>query len=337
MIYLICFCIALLLLLVVLGNGKINNNNIILMCIIVAVSNGGYFALAISSNLQEAILANTISYVLGIFSPIIILFTICDVCRVQVSSYLNAFLLFLQSVLYLSICTVGHNDFFYKTVEFHTTGKFSYLTKTYGIGHTLYLISLMIYTLVGMAVAIVSLSRKTVVSRINVDIILFVYVLSVGVYLVERFLKLRIELMPIFSTATIGIMLIPLIKVYSYSVYNNQVFFESEMKSKACFIIKKNLKYMGCNEHAVYLFPELKNWELEKKIPSNGGRFNTFLRQPLNNYIKAEDYASPVISTYNYKGEKFQYEIGSLLHRNNTLKGFYIQVQKISDVSVELK
>ena len=335
MIYLICFCLTLLLLLIVLGHGRVHNNNIVLLSIIVAVSNGGYYALAISTNLQEAILANTISYVLGIFSPIIIFFIICDVCQVRISSYLYAFLLFIQILLYLTVCTVGHSDIFYKTVEFHNEGATAHLVKTYGFCHFLYLITLLIYTLGGLIVAVVSLSRKTYVSRINVEIIIFSDMLTVGVYLVERFIQLNVELMPIFSTGTVAIMMIPLIKVYSYSVFNNQVFFESEMKRKGCMIFNKNLKYMGCNDYACILFPELNSWELEAKIPGNGGRFNTFLRQPLNNFVNNNDLSQTLIDTYNYKGELFQYEIGTILRRTNLVKGYYIQVQKLSNSNTE--
>ena len=60
--------------------------------------------------------------------------------------------------------------------------------------------------------------------------------------------------------------MIPLIRIYIYSVYDNHGIFMEQIKSTGYIIFNRKLKYMGCNEYATTLFPELKEWELEKNF-----------------------------------------------------------------------
>lgn len=150
MIYLVCFCITLSLLLFVVAYEKAIDVNIILLMAVVATGNGGYYALTCSHNLEEAILANNMSYVIAIF-----------------------------------------------------------------------------------------------------------------------------------LTISIAVILIPLIKISVFSLHSNQNLLEYKLNKIGYIAFDKRLKFMGCNDYAKKLFPELETWELEKKIPAGGAKFNTFLRQPL--------------------------------------------------------
>ena len=74
MIYLICFLVVLAMLLYLIGYGRSIGIWTVVLTASIAIGNGGYYALATSSNLQEALLANKIAYVIGVFAPITIFF-----------------------------------------------------------------------------------------------------------------------------------------------------------------------------------------------------------------------------------------------------------------------
>ena len=61
---------------------KKKNTWLQLLFVSVVIVNCGYFALAISKTLAEALLANRISYLGSVFLPLCMLMTIMDVCRV---------------------------------------------------------------------------------------------------------------------------------------------------------------------------------------------------------------------------------------------------------------
>ena len=326
MIYLICFFISLTILLFVMANEKAMDLNFILLIVVVAIGNGGYFARAISKNLEEAILANTLTYVIGIFAPMLIFLIISGICQVHIPKVLSVAMYALQILLYLGVCTVGHFDLFYRSVEYHADPAGAYLTKTYGPLHTVYLITLLLYTIAGMAVGIYSLSRKTSVSRVNVDTVIIIDALAVGIYMLERFIQIKMELMPIVFVATLGVMLYLLTKVYTYSIYANQHIFETRMKQNGFIVFDKTLRYMGSNDRAKELFPELSLWELEVKIPGSGGRFNTFLRPDLLSFVSEGASASISTGTYEYKGEKYRYEMGTICAHSGRVRGYTVMI-----------
>ena len=335
MIYLICFSVALILLVYIMTYGRIIDYNLMLLTVVVAVSNGGYYALSVAKTLPEAILGNTISYVLGIFSPMLMFYIICGVCKVKLPNPVIAVMTLIQILIYASVCTVGRLDIFYETVQMHLTEAGAYLTKTYGPMHTVYLISLAVYTLAGIVVAVYSIKRRTAVSRINVDILLFVDFFSISVYVNERMIKTPIELMPVASTITLVIMLIPLVKVAIFSPYNNVEIVDTEFNNKGYLVFSKQLKFMGCSEYAKILFPEVTEWELEKEIPGNGGRFNTYLKPDFMEFVKDDDQQDKSsVRVYKYNDNVFGYEIGKIF-RGSSLKGYYIRVMDVTDVKVE--
>ena len=156
--------------------------------------------------------------------------------------------------------------------------------------------------------------------------------LVVGVYLVEKFIHLEFELIPIFLTFSIAVIMVPLIRISVYSVYNNKDIFEDEINSTGYIIFSRKLKYMGCNDYAKVLFPELDKWELEKKIPGNGGRFNTFLRKPLMDYVKENTTKKTPVKTYGYKGQIYRYEIAKLMSSKKWSIGYLIKVRNVTEV-----
>ncbi|MBE5910652.1 histidine kinase N-terminal 7TM domain-containing protein [Pseudobutyrivibrio sp.] len=332
-IYFGCFCITLLVLLFLLAYGRTVSVDIVLLSVVIAVSNGGFFALSKASNLEEAILANNITYGIGLFSPILVLLVICNICRIAFPNILKAVLIGVQILIYFCVCTTGHLTIFYQSIELHFGEAGSYVTKTYGPVHDLYLLSVLVYTASGIVVVIYALNKRTaLVSRRNLDMILFTDILTVGLYLLERLLHLKYEMMPLVSTFSIIIISSIVIRVYFFSVYYNQNMFEDEIIKNGYIMFDKNLRYMGANNTARQLYPELNSWELEKKIPGNGGRFNTFLRQSLMKYVQEGKIEATKGKTYEYKGELYCYDIGVLLRKGSSIRGYYIKVSNLTDV-----
>lgn len=332
MIYSVCFLISLMVLLFIMAYEKSVNVNIVLLVVVVSVSNGGFWALATSHNLKEAILGGNVSYSLGCFAPILTFFIICDMCQIRVPKLLSTGLYAIQIAIYMIICTTSEHNLFFDTVAMRSFGGMTYLVKTYGPLHLLYLFSIFMYVSAAIVAGLYAIGKKSVVNRLNVDIIFFVNLTTCGVYFIERFIHLSYELMPFFSTVSLIAVLVPVVKVFIYSVNYNKDLFEDEINKNGYIILKKDLRYMGCNDYARALFPELSQWTLEKKIPGNGGRFNTFLRQPLLAYIKDNKTEKSPNMTFSYKGEVYNYQIGTLLRNGRSIRGYYIQVSNVTDI-----
>lgn len=171
MVYLVCFILSILIFLWAITKSDTLKTNQILLIVVTMVGNGGYFSLATSTCLEKAILANNLTYLVGIFSPMLLFFNICEICQFKLPKWLVSTLYAIQMTLYLSVCTTGKYEIFYKTIQFNMDDNGVYLTKTYGPMHTVYLIMMFVFLAAGIGVSLYSSKAKHIVSFKNVDLI----------------------------------------------------------------------------------------------------------------------------------------------------------------------
>lgn len=331
MFYLACFILSVMIFLWVIAKSDTMNINQIMIVIVTMVGNGGYCALAGATCLEKAILANNLTYLIGIFSPMLFFLNICEVCRVKLPKWTVSVLYTIQMLLYLSVCTTGKLEIFYKTVEFITDENGSYLTKTYGPMHTVYLVMMFAFLAAVIGVAIYSINKRNVVSFKNVDMMAFTIIVIVGTYVFQRLLHLKVELMPFVFTAGIVVILIPLTKIRRFSVDANREIIGEKLEKSGYIVFTKKLHFMGCNKTAAELFPELEKWELEKKVPGSGGRFNTFLRQPLMKYINSNAEEPVKGRPFVIKDKSFGFWVRRLSNGKRHI-GYIIEIIDISDL-----
>jgi len=324
-IYEICFLVSLLVLLFLTAYGKGVDPKAIIMAIIIAVGNGGYYALYLASNAEEAILANKVMYITGMFGPLLMFLIICNVCMIRIPDTIQMIMYVVQVGLYLSVCATGRSTLFYRTIAFDNSGNGAYLSKTYGPMHMAYLVSVCIYMFGSIAIALFSLKVKNKVSTSNINILLFAYMTTVITYLVERLASLRVELMPVVFTIGLIANIIVLFKIYRYKVYGNSVVIDDHFDNIGYIIFNQNLMYMGSNDLAMNLFPELKDWELEKKIPGSGGRFNTFLRQPFMKFVQDDSRDDKKTGAFEYRDNTYEYKMICMKSGRRT-RGYIIEV-----------
>lgn len=331
MLYLFCFWASVLIFLwsvVVNENMKINQ---FLLIIITVIGNGGYYSLASSTCLETAILANKLIYLLGIFSPMLILFNMCEICKIKVNHLFAGILYTVQILLYMGVLTIGSNDLFYKTVEFHEGRYGAYLTKTYGPLHSIYLVTFIFYFGMCLWVSTDSVNKKNKVSHKNADILIFTSVLILGTYFIGRALHLEIEFVPFAFTIGLFAILLSVTRTKQYVLEENSDIIASKMEGTAYIVFSRKLAYMGCNEYAGSLFPELLEWQLEKKIPGNGGRFNTFLRQSFMKFVESHQEAPMRGTPFTIKERTFHYTVKHLYSRKRKV-GYMIELTDVTDI-----
>ena len=334
--YFVCFVLSLLLLLWTVTSDETLKTGTILWVLVSVIGNGGYYALANSHNLEKAVLANNLTYVIGIFGPMLFFFAICEICRIKLPTLLVTALYALQVFLYLCVLTIGKTDLFYKTVEFHMESRGGYLTKTYGPMHTVYLATMIIYWSCSLIVSFYYSTKKNIVSIRSVYMLIFVSFLMVGTYFVERLIHLKVELVPFIYTIGIAIDLFLLFKLSLYSIEKNPQLTNDYLSTTGYIVFTNGLLYMGCNRCAKEIFPELAEWELERKIPGNGGRFNTFLRQAFLKYVDSDAQSPEKLKMFTIKGKSYGGEL-SRLYRGKRSIGYVIKIVDVTDYQAKEK
>lgn len=333
--YLLSFIASVLILLYAVTNGEGYSTNQVLAVAVTVVGNGGYLALSRSQNLEEALLANKITYVMGIFLPMLLFIVICEILRIDIPVALKIIMYSVQFVLYFGVVSIGYSDIFYKSAEYHLENGIVYLSKTYGPLHTGYIVTMYAYLLGVIIVLLVSTVRKNIIGSRNISVIFFLEFLTMSSYIAERIIHLRIELVPIVDLITLSALMVPLSKIHTFSLTGRNDLIRRRIDSAGFIMFDRRMRYMGCNTFAADIFPELLQWEPEKKVPGSGGRFNTYLRQSLMGYVQSCGEIS--VNTFNIKDKVYISRIGSIKNRFDRLQGYMIELEDITDTVTHAK
>lgn len=163
----------------------------------VLVVNSGYFALAISRSLEEALLANRIAYLGSVFLPMAMLMIILKVTKIGYRKSLPGVLLGIGLGVFLVAASPGYLDIYYKEVTFARVNGVAVLSKVYGPWHRLYLFYLLGYftvTVCAVIYAAVKGKMGAISHAVTLSIAVFV---NIGVWLIEQLVQIDFEILSI--------------------------------------------------------------------------------------------------------------------------------------------
>ena len=169
----------------------------VILYLSVFVVNTGYFTLAISSNLSEALLANRISYFGSVFLPLSMIVIILNLCNFKVRRWFIGLLSVISTVIFFIAASPGYLDIYYKAVSIEKVNGVTVLIKEYGEWHFLYLLYLMAFFAM-MIMAIIHAAIKKMVSCVmNVAIPAVVVSVNIGVWLMEQLIRFDFEFLSV--------------------------------------------------------------------------------------------------------------------------------------------
>lgn len=163
----------------------------------VVVVNAGYFALSLSKTVEEALLANRISYLGSVCLPLAMLMSILNTTRLQYRKWLPTALTILAFAVFLVAASPGYLSIYYKDVALITVNGVAVLYKEYGPLHSLYLFYLVFYFAAMLAAILLAARRKKLDHRAHTLILLSAVVVNLGVWLLEQLVQLDFEFLSI--------------------------------------------------------------------------------------------------------------------------------------------
>lgn len=196
-IYAITAIISLLLLIVYCCFIKKREIWFLLLFASVFVVNTGYFTLSISQTLDEALLANRISYLGSAFLPLSMIMTILNVCTLNYKKWFPGVLLVITSVVFLIAASPGYLDIYYKSVTLSISNGVSVLVKEYGPWHCIYLFYLMGYFGIMVASIIQAITKKKIESSTHAVILLIAVFVNIAVWFLEQLVKIDFEFLSV--------------------------------------------------------------------------------------------------------------------------------------------
>ena len=259
----------------------------------IPVINFGYYSIASSQNVAEAIVGIKISY-LGIFAHVFIMYAIFNLCNLNIKKSIRLTLLSISTLFFLSSLSIGSSTFFYKSISGELINKTLILNKEYGIVHTLYYIQMFIYMAITISVTIYAFRKKNDVSRHNLRYMLACETIPVLTFFLGRLLHLKVDLMPLSYVLSEIVLLMISRRIVLYDV-TETVIETIAFNGKTGFVsFDDTFHYLGSNQIAKDIFPELaqlkvddnvlKNPELNKEIVDHIRKY--IINSKINSFIK---------------------------------------------------
>ncbi len=243
--------------------------NITAIFMLVPVSILGNVFLVCSENLDQALVANRIIYLGGCFLPFFITFSIFNLCKINVKPFIRTLLLALNSGIYVFVLLTGGNKLFYESVSFEKTDGIGYLIKDYGPVHTVFILMLGFYVLLGTGTIVYTYFRKKEVSRVMLYLLFFPEFFSVIGYFGGKLFDLKLEMSPItFVTAQIVYLFIAeRLSYYKTSDIAIETMLVNGMNGYLMMDLKHH--YLGSNETAKMIFPVLNEIPVDGDLDDN--------------------------------------------------------------------
>ena len=268
--YNVCFLISFLLsAFYVVRWKKYFDVNITILFFIIPLVNLGYVFLSMAGNLEEALLAQKLIYLGGCFMPFFIAYSIFGLTRVRTNPFVKLALFLTSAAFFGAVLSVGHTKLFYESVTFVEGPYGYYLEKTYGPVHTLFYIFIAAYFLLGIGTIIYVFSTKKKVSRVTTWLLVLPELFCViGFFGSKAFFK-GIELPPLtyIFAQTVYIFIVERISLYQpgLTVVETMV----QKGDDGYITLDKAHHYLGSNETARRIIPELENLYIDEKIDSH--------------------------------------------------------------------
>ena len=251
-----------------------NDIHISMVFVLVPISNLAQLLLSRSETIEAALLANKIVYIGGCYLIMMITLAIFGLCEIHLNRYIRLFLYIVTTAVFFFTLQMGRNDLYYTDVSMIRENGVTVLIKEYGILHTSYYIMVIAYFIISIAAVVAGCLKKQVSNRFIVLLalpeVLAVISYFAGETLLQPFDSFQnAELIPLaYDIALIFYILITR-KLILYNLPGTVI--ETIVQSGTTGLISFDFKfrYLGSNETAKALFPELNDMTVDKHITSD--------------------------------------------------------------------
>lgn len=207
-IYGVVACLSLLLL---LGYGLLHPKKekwFLVLFSSVFVTNLGYFVLAVSRTLGEAMLANRIAYLGSVCLPLCMLMIILELCEMRPRKAITGVLIGISALVFLLAASGGYLQLYYKEVSLEIINGAAKLHKVYGPLHSVYFIYLLAYLAAMVGVIAYAAAKKRGRMRKFAPIMCTVVLLNMAIWFVEQQINWDFEFLSVSYIVSVLLLLL---------------------------------------------------------------------------------------------------------------------------------
>ncbi len=265
--YLSVFIISLLLTLVYIYKWhKHFDVNFTLIFTIVPVACLGYWFYSLSDNLREAVIASRITYIGGCFLQLFILFSIFNLCKIEINNKIRVAMFAICGLMYMSVLSIGYSDLYYRNMTFEIVDGNPVLTRQYGPAHTIFYLVIFIMFAAGIAAIIYSLKKRKQVPRSVIYLLVIPDIICIFGFYVGRRIIRQVDLVPLVYVIAEFVYILIAYRVNLYDISDTVI--DSYVKEERVAYLSFDFKYryLGCNESAGQILPEIGDLAVDETL-----------------------------------------------------------------------
>lgn len=247
---------------------KLLNKNFFLLYITTFFSNFGYAMSVYAVSVEGAMSGNLISYIGSIFTIFFMLLVIVEMCNTQIPKLLQTILLFSAIAICIIISTTNFTNLFFINASISKLHGMTVIEAKNGPAMIYYILYLAFINIYAIAVVIRAIIKKERVSKKTSWILLFMLFLGTLTYIVPFSLGIKINFMPYTYILLETFFLFISIRAKTYNIAENLMEAYKSRGGYGYIAFDNNRRFLGCDEFALTLFPDLKHIPIDSKIPS---------------------------------------------------------------------
>ncbi len=256
--------------------------NITFAFFMVPFINLAYYLMYTVKNADTVVFALKITYLGGVFLTWFIMLCVLNLCKINVSRMARLLSFAINTLLYLSVLSIGIYPIFYKGIRVRKIGRTWEILKDYSFMHTVFYIVIITEMLISFAALIYSRVRKRDVSKTVLNLLFIPLLACVIGYLLNHVLFKKVDIMPLMYVVSelIYIMIVRRMVLYELS---DMVIETMVQAGNTGFInVGFDHAYLGSNETAKNILPGLNDLAVDDRIRPDGYFDRNILQWILN-------------------------------------------------------
>ena len=243
-----------------------NNQNRMFLFVAALVANYGCAMIAFSESKAGALCGTQLYFIGNTLTLVFLLFVIADICNVKMSRNLERLFFFIAFVIMVFVAICDHNDFFFKNMSLERYYGSMYLQKEYGALYFLYPAFIAITSVACIVVIMIAINGEKKVSIKTIRYLLTILVTIDIATIITRIARMKFEIYPFVNIILLGFLLVIFKRASMYDMTENLVNVYSQRQEYGYISFDLKKRFLGCNDYAIKLIPELKNAMIDEYL-----------------------------------------------------------------------
>lgn len=299
---------------------------------LISIQIAGHLFLALSTDLNEAILANKMAYIGAVYIPMLFFLGELTLCNIKISIRLNIILFTISTIVICLAASAGWSNIFYEKIELVQHNGMTDFTAVYGPAHALFNIVLAFYLVSGFIVFVYSLLKNKNISYKNLLGLGIIGFVCIGSFFVSRELGSDMLVMPAVFLIMEFILMIIIHRIGKYDIQGT-ILDSLEFQNENAYIsFTKDMRYIGSNNIAQQHFPDLKSFRVDAKIPDNSDLGRILLKQ----FDKINSFDTSIENNFQFGRKHYKCSIRNLIH-GGKMCGYMLRIEDDSKIQRYIK